>query len=333
MPLIENVIRKGDRNMSNSSLVNYIKLSPNCNSPRNHAIDTVSIHCMAGDISVETCGDIFANSSRGASANYGIDSTGRIGLYVEECNRSWCSSSSSNDNRAITIEVANDGGAETGWHVSSAAMNSLINLLVDICKRNGINDLKWVGDPAYIGNTSIQNMTVHRWFSPKECPGEYLYNMHPWIAQTVNEKLHPKTNSFPQTPFEVSVLITDLNYRSEPSMNGQVKGHTGKGTFTIVEVCDDWGKLKSGAGWIYLGNSNYCKIGNTVASTTFSVKVDIDDLNIRTGAGTNYTKTGHTTGRGVFSIVEVQPGSGSDNGWGKLKSGAGWISLDYVTRV
>ena len=319
--------------MSNSSLVNYVKLSPNCNSPRNHTIDTITIHCMAGDISVETCGNIFTNPNRGASANYGIDSKGRIGMYVEECNRSWCSSSSSNDNRAITIEVANDGGAETGWHVSSAAMDSLINLLVDICKRNGINELKWLGDPAYIGRTDVQNMTVHRWFSRKDCPGEYLFNMHPYITQSVNEKLHPVSNTFPPTPFEVSVLITDLNYRSEPSMNGTVKGQTGKGAFTIVELHDDWGKLKSGAGWIYLGNSNYCKIGKTLAPSQFSVKVSIDDLNIRTGPGTNYTKTGEVTGRGVFTITEQKQGTGSTAGWGKLKSGAGWISLDYTTRV
>ncbi len=107
--------------MSNSPLVSYTKLSPNHSGKRNHVIDTISIHCMAGNLTVETCGNLFANPSRKASSNYGIGSDGRIGLYVEECNRSWCTSSSSNDNRAITIEVANNGGADQGWPVSDAA--------------------------------------------------------------------------------------------------------------------------------------------------------------------------------------------------------------------
>ena len=95
---------------TNSSLVTYKKLSPNRNSPRNHKIDTITIHCMAGNLTVETCGNLFAASSRQASSNYGIGSDGRIALYVEEKDRSWASSNAANDNRAVTIEVANDGG-------------------------------------------------------------------------------------------------------------------------------------------------------------------------------------------------------------------------------
>lgn len=95
--------------MSNSNLVNYTKISPYKTTGRNHAIDTITIHCMAGNLSVETCGNVFQTAK--ASANYGIDSDGRVGMYVEEKDRSWASSSSSNDNRAVTIEVANDGGA------------------------------------------------------------------------------------------------------------------------------------------------------------------------------------------------------------------------------
>ena len=131
--------------MSNSPLVSYTKLSPNHSGRRKHAIDTISIHCMAGDLTVESCGNLFASPSRKASSNYGIGSDGRIGLYVEECNRSWCTSSSSNDNRAITIEVANNGGANQGWPVSDAAYRSLIALLVDICQRNGVKRLLWKG--------------------------------------------------------------------------------------------------------------------------------------------------------------------------------------------
>jgi len=176
--------------MSNSSLVNYTKISPNSSNPRNHVIDTITIHCMAGNLSVETCGNVFEPTSRQASSNYGIGSDGRIGMYVEEKNRSWCSSSASNDNRAITIEVANDGGEDTGWHVSDKAYAALIALVTDICKRNNIKELKWKADKSLIGQVDKQNMTVHRWFANKSCPGDYLYNLHGKIAEEVNKRLN-----------------------------------------------------------------------------------------------------------------------------------------------
>lgn len=174
--------------MSNSSLVSYTRISPHKYSPRDHAIDTITIHCMAGNLSLQTCGQIF--QTRQASSNYGIDSAGQIALYVDESDGSWCSSSRSNDMRAVTIEVANDGGAETGWHVSDAALQSLIRLCADICRRNGIDRLRWEGNPALIGQTNRQNMTVHRWFSNKACPGDYLFRRHSYIADSVNRLLN-----------------------------------------------------------------------------------------------------------------------------------------------
>lgn len=174
--------------MSNSSLVNYKLLSPNHSGIRKHAIDTVSIHCMAGNLTVEQCGRLFANPNTQASSNYGIGSDGRIALYVEEKNRSWCTSSAANDNRAITIEVANTVGYEP-YPVSDAAYNSLIKLLADICKRNGIPELRWQADPSLIGQVSRQNMTVHRWFANKSCPGTWLYQRHGQIAADVNKLL------------------------------------------------------------------------------------------------------------------------------------------------
>lgn len=198
--------------MSNSPLVSYTKLSPNHSGKRNHVIDTISIHCMAGDLTVETCGNLFASSSRKASSNYGIGSDGRIGLYVEECNRSWCTSSSSNDNRAITIEVANNGGADQGWPVSDAAYNSLIALLVDICQRNGIKKLLWKGDKSLIGQVDKQNMTVHRWFAAKACPGDWLYNRHGQIAAEVNAKLSGEDDDMDQTKFNEMFGTAMTNY-------------------------------------------------------------------------------------------------------------------------
>lgn len=179
--------------MSNSSLVTYTRISPNRTSPRGQKIDTITIHCVVGQTSVETLGNIFANPSRQASSNYGIGFDGRIGMYVEEKDRSWCSSSRSNDNRAITIEVASD--TKHPYAVNDKAYNALIELLVDICKRNGIKKLLWEGDKNLIGQIDRQNMTVHRWFANKSCPGDYLYNKHGEIATEVNKRLNPTTGN------------------------------------------------------------------------------------------------------------------------------------------
>lgn len=249
---------------TNSSLVTYKKISPNKSSPRNHKIDTITIHCMAGNLSIESCGNLFAQPSLQASSNYGIGSDGRIAMYVEEKDRSWASSNSSNDNRAITIEVANDGGAPD-WHVSDKAMKSLINLLVDICKRNNIKELKWKADKSLIGQVDKQNMTVHRWFKNKACPGDYLYGKHSYIAKQVNKKLQNDTTSTKKDKevqnkgtYKVK-LLEDLNIRKTP--NGTIVKTNGakKGTvYTIIETQGSFGKLKSGAGWISV-SSKYVK--------------------------------------------------------------------------
>ena len=190
--------------MSNSPLVTYTKLSPNHSGRRNHVIDTISIHCMAGNASVETCGALFADPSRKASSNYGIGSDGRIALYVDEANRSWCTSSASNDHRAITIEVANNGGAPD-WPVSDKAYAALLDLLTDICRRNGIKKLLWRGDKSLIGQVDKQNMTVHRWFAAKACPGDYLYNRHGEIAAEVNRRLEGE-----EKPMDIAKLISEM---------------------------------------------------------------------------------------------------------------------------
>ena len=179
--------------MSNSPLVVYTKLSPNHSGKRTKKIDTITIHCMAGNCSVETCGNLFANSARQASSNYGIGYDGRIGMYVEEKDRSWCSSNAANDNRAITIEVASD--TKEPYAVTEKAYAALIDLLVDICKRNGIKELKWKADKSLIGQPDKQNMTVHRWFANKSCPGTYLYERHAQIASEVNKRLGSTTTS------------------------------------------------------------------------------------------------------------------------------------------
>lgn len=445
---------------TNSPLVSYTRISPNRTINRNHDIDTITIHCVVGQCSVETLGNIFAPESRQASCNYGIGADGRIGMYCEEKDRSWCSSNAANDHRAVTIEVASD--TKHPYAVNDKAYAALIDLCTDICKRNGIKKLLWKADKSLIGQVDKQNMTVYRWFANKSCPGDYLYNRHSEIAELVNKRLSTgekadtkglqasvfkdmagtdvikkvgplftadqktsgvlasvslaqfilesgygkselaqnannvfgmkkslsgntwsgsswdgksvyaketkewdgskyititadfrkydcveksiadhsayllgakngsklrydglknctnyrkavqiikdggyatsptyvenicgiiekwkltqfdvtatedkkENTSFPATPFLVRVIINNLNYRLEPSMNGKVKGQTGIGTFTITEVKNGWGRLKSGAGWIYLENPEYCTIGNSNAKTSSTKTVD-----------------------------------------------------------
>ena len=175
---------------SNSPLVEYVAISPFRTSPRNNKIDTITIHCMAGNFTIETCGNIFQRKGRNASSNYGIGTDGRIGMYVEEKDRSWCSSNRANDHRAITIEVANDGGADTGWHISDKAMESLIKLCADICKRNNIQKLVWSDKKAdRVGHKNGVNMTCHRDFAAKSCPGQFIYDHEAFIASETNKLL------------------------------------------------------------------------------------------------------------------------------------------------
>ena len=256
--------------MSNSPLVTYTNITKNKTSPRNHAIDTITIHCIVGQWTARQGCDYFATTDRECSANYIVGKDGSIGLSVDERDRSWCTSSRENDNRAITIEVASD--TEHPYAVTDAAYSALIKLVADICQRNGIKQLVWSTNKTdRVNHVNGCNMTVHRDYANKACPGQYLYERHGAIAAAVNAILGSGTTQapeaapeavqgFPETPFTVRVIVPDLNYRKGPGMSYTVKGQTGKGVFTITEVQDGWGKLKSGAGWIYLENPNYCTI-------------------------------------------------------------------------
>lgn len=508
--------------MSNSSLATYTNISGNKTSPRNHVIDTITIHCIVGQWTAKQGCDYFATTDRKCSANYVVGKDGSIGLSVDEADRSWCSSNAANDNRAVTIEVASD--TTDPYAVTDAAYNALVQLVADICKRNGIKELKWKADKSLIGQVDKQNMTVHRWFAAKACPGEYLYSRHGDIAAKVNailgasdepvasgfqattlkdmgeadiiakvgalftadqrkngvlasvsfaqfilesgygkSELAQNANNcfgmkcslsgntwggsawdgaskyakntqeyvngqyvsvtaefrkyqnveqsiadhsayllgamngskkryeglkgctdyrkavqiikdggyatapdyvgnicniiekwnltrydvdaavssgtgnstgFPSCPFTVQVIVDDLNYRANPEMGNNIKGQTGKGVFTIVEVRNGWGKLKSGVGWIYLENSDYCIIqGNTPAVfEPYTIRVKVADLNIRTDATIDAQSVGYT-GKGTFTIVEEKTGKVNKDGtvglWGKLKSGAGWVCLAF----
>lgn len=167
---------------NNSSLIDYIYLSPNADFPRGSEIRKITIHHMAGDLALEDLGETFSRRDRRASSNYAIDTKGRVALYVEEENRAWTSSSRENDDQAVTIEVANDelGG---DWHVSEEAYEALLDLVVDICSRNGIDQLRFTGD-------ADGNLTIHKMFSDEtECPGPYLEGRMEEISDEVNKRL------------------------------------------------------------------------------------------------------------------------------------------------
>lgn len=336
--------------MSNSSLVNYVVKSPNHSGKRTHIIDRITPHCFVGQVTVEQIGQTFIPTSKKASCNYGIGADGKVILCVDEDNRSWCTSSNANDQRAVTIECASD--TTEPYAFNNAVYSKLIDLCADICRRNGKKKLLWFADKNtalnYNPKADEMVLTVHRWFANKSCPGNWLYGRMGDLASKVNAKLGsgavvtpiPPTNSnkdYPTVPFTVKVIVSDLNIRKTP--NGAITGkYTGKGTFTIDKVQNGWGHLKSNAGWIYLENSTYVTIEKTVAGSSsntskpapaasYLVKVTADSLNIRKGPGTNYGTNGAINNKGTYTIVKTQ------GNWGRLKSDAGWICLDYTKRV
>ena len=176
---------------TNSKMVVCTKLSPNHSGQRTHSIDRISPHCVVGQVTAEGLGSLFAKSSYKASSNYGIDKNGRVGMYVEEKNRSWCTSSNSNDQRAVTIECASD--TKSPYRMNDAVYETLIKLCADICRRNGKKKLLWFGDKNktlnYTPKTDEMVITVHRWFASKSCPGDWLYSRLGDLAKKVTAEL------------------------------------------------------------------------------------------------------------------------------------------------
>ena len=304
-------------------MVAYTKLSPNHSGQRTHSIDRITPHCVVGQCSVETLGNIFYPTSRQASCNYGIGPDGRVGMYVEERNRSWCSSSNANDQRAVTIECASD--TTEPYAFKDIVYRTLIKLCVDICKRNGKTKLLWLGDKTktlgYTPKPDEMVLTVHRWFANKSCPGDWLYNRLGDLAAKVTAAL----GGTAQTPtadktvwYRVRKTWADAKsqigaYKELANAKACVDKHPGYSVFDVNGV-------------------NIYTSKTTATTVPFKVKVAISDLNIRKGPGTNYARTQYIP-VGVYTIIEVQSGTGSDKGWGRLKSGAGWISLDFCTKV
>lgn len=269
---------------TNSSLATVKLISQNKTIGRNHAIDTITIHCFVGQVDARRGCQVFQPSSKGASCNYVVGCDGSIGLCVEEKDRSWCTggykkvngvkvpirvngiSGSSNDYQAVTIEVASD--TTHPYAITEKAMAALIELCADICRRNGIKKLLWSGDKNLVGNPAKQNLTVHRWFANKACPGDYIYQRLGDIAAKVNAKLGagtaPTLPSAPvsSVPYKVRITATDLRIRKGPGTDTAIVQNAIKpGVYTIVSEATGkgatlWGKLKSGLGWVSL---DFCK--------------------------------------------------------------------------
>lgn len=316
---------KEETSMSNSSLVTYKNITPNKTSPRNHAIDTITIHCIVGQWTAKQGCDYFANTDRQCSANYVVGKDGSIGLSVDEKDRSWCSSNATNDHRAITIEVASD--TSHPYAVTDKAYNALIELVADICKRNGIKKLVWSTNKTdRVNHKNGCNMTVHRDFANKACPGDYLYNRHGDIAAKVNAKLGSATTSTPSTSTGTTTL-----YRVRKTW-ADAKSQLG----AYSQLANAKAMVDKNRGYsVFDGNGNVVYAGKTATTTAFTaykVKVTADVLNIRKGAGTNYGTNGAIRDKGVYTIVAEASGTGATK-WGKLKSEAGWISLDYTKKV
>lgn len=436
---------------TNSPLISCTKLSPNHSGQRVHEIDRITPHCVVGQLTAENICGCFTSPSRQASCNYAIGTDGRIALCVEEKNRSWCSSSNANDQRAVTIECASD--LTDPYAINDAVYASLINLCADICERNGKNKMVWFADKdktlAYTPNPNEMVITVHRWFANKACPGNWLYARLGDLAAKVNEKLkgnvvnpdpNPKqlTNimgkavatveqmqnyivsvnpavarsvidmtplylsegiaegvrgdiAFAQSCLETdnfkftnSAVTLDQNnfcgmgvtsngakgnsfstpqigiraqiqhlkaYASTDPLNNVMEDprfkYVARGCAEYVEWLGQR-ENPNGRGWATGANYGYnileifkaiLKMSNKVEggaekpSLPYQVRIPYDDLQIRVGPGTNYGKTGKYTGKGVFTIIQESPGQGSAKGWGKLKSGLGWIALDFCEKI
>lgn len=319
---------KEEKDMSNSSLVSYTKLSPNHSGQRTHSIDRITPHCVVGQLSAESICGCFTSTSRQASCNYGIGTDGKIALCVEEKNRSWCSSSNANDQRAVTIECASD--LKEPYAMNSKVYASLVNLCVDICKRNGKKKLLWLGNKDKTLNYSPKSdemvLTVHRWFANKSCPGDWLYARLGNLATEVTKKLGGTSTTTPSTPAKETLYRVRKTWADSKSQlgaykvldNAKKKADENPG----YSVFDESGKV------VYSGKTS------TPAQTfkPYLVKVTTSVLNIRKGAGTNYGTNGAIRDMGVYTIVAEANGQGATK-WGKLKSGAGWISLDYTKKV
>ena len=256
--------------MSNSSLVNFTLLSPNHSGARTHAIDRITPHCVVGQASAESLGNLFSKPSRKASSNYGIGEDGRVGMYVEECNRSWCSSSNPNDQRAVTIECASDNTEPYAF--KPVVYDKLVQLCADICKRNGKTKLVWIPDKdkalKYTPASNEMQFTVHRWFANKSCPGAWLMERMDDLTAKVNALLAPQ----PITGKTIEEKIWNYLLKWLPN------------EFAVAGIMGNL-KAESNFKTNNLQNSFEQKLGLTDETYTVAVDEDVYQNFVKDGAG------------------------------------------------
>lgn len=313
--------KKEETKMSNSPLVVYTKLSPNHSGQRTHSIDRITPHCVVGQLSAESICGCFISTSRQASCNYGIGTDGRISMSVEEKNRSWCSSSRENDQRAVTIECASDKTAPYAFN--DAVYASLVNLCVDICQRNGKSKLLWLGDKnktlAYAPKSDEMVLTVHRWFANKSCPGDWLYNRLGNLAAEVTKRLTGGS--------------TDTGKVDVPS-DGKTLYRVQTGAFSKRSNADAWAAKLKAVGFdtyiVQMGNLYKVQVG------AYSQKSNAENMMAKLKAA-GYdafitTKSGTAAGTAKKSAAEIAKeiynGTCSDARWSSWGNGA-----DRVNRL
>ncbi len=303
---------------TNSPLVSVTVKSPNHSGKRTHKIDTITPHCVVGQLDAATIGHCFTSSSVQASCNYGIGKDGKVVLCVDEANRSWCTSSNSNDQRAVTIECACD--KTSPYAFTETVYNKLIDLCVDICQRNGIKKLLWLGSKektlAYTPKSGEAVLTAHRWFANKACPGDWMYAREGDLAAKVTARLGGSVTPTP-APAQTTLYRVRKTWADEKSQIGAYESldNAKKACPKGYSVFNEKGKAVYTNG---AAPANKCP---------YQVKVKKDSVKIRKDAGKKYDIVGYITDKGIYTIIEEK------NGFGRLKSGAGWIYLNYTTKI
>lgn len=403
--------RKEEKTMgyTNSSLVDVTVKSPNHSGQRNHKIDRITPHCVVGQLTASSIGGCFTSTNRQASCNYGIGSDNKVCLVVDEANRSWCSSNSANDNRAVTIECASD--STHPYAFKDSVYKKLVELCIDICKRNGLKKVIWISDKtkALVYNPADGEcqLTVHRWFASKSCPGDWMFQRMGQLADDINAGLGVKVET-PVVEDKKEETTTDIIYvvKSGDTLGGIASKYnmsyselakynniTNPNLITVGQkikipnqktttaptpsTSTETKSFKVGTEVALVPGSTYAN-GNTIPSWLFSTKcyvreirkngdivfstvktgpitgivkpdsltaynkaevesnaaftpyivsINTDVLNVRSGAGTNYRVTTQVHRGGLYTIVAEK------SGWGKLKSGAGWVYLEYTKKI
>ena len=297
--------------MSNSSLVSMTKLSPNHSGKRKYSLRYIIPHCFVGQVNVEQGLNAFMPQSKQASCNYVIAKDGKIGLCVDEDNRSWCTSSGEIDHAGITIECASD--CYSPYKFNEVVWQKLIDLCTDICKRYGKKKLIWLGDKQKTLSYKLKDdellIFVHRWTANKACPGDWAYSRLGQLADEVTKRLSGSTQ-------------TSKLYRVRKSWADS------KSQIGAYKVLENAKKACKVGYTVYdeAGKAIYANVVSESISKSYMVKVTCDVLNIRSGPGTDNRVVGSIRDKGVYTIVETR------GNWGKLKSGAGWICLDYTKK-